>query len=536
METDAAVGEVSDAGPRAPAPPRLRVLKEIAALKPVQVAAAFIVILAAMTWIEFSGPAILDVDGFYHIRWSKMLRESFPELPAFKALPLTVLNEQDYVDHHYLFHVMLFPFTFGDLRIGAKVAAAVFSSLAILSLFALLVAYKVRYRWLWLLPMIACSEPFLYRMSMTRAPALSLAMLGLGAYLILKRKHVWLGALSFAFVWYYSLFPLIFIFAAAYTVSLYLAERKIYLAPMVASATGIILGLFINPYVPKNLALLWQHVLMKINTTSDYTVGVGVEWYPYDSWIMLASSAVAFAAYFAGLLAFNFRDRKRDIKPLFFLIISFVLLLMYFKSRRFVEYWPPFAVLFAAFTISPRLERINFAWLARTRDQVIAAVAAATGVVIAAAAVVIMLASARIDVGFEQSPYAYKGAGEWIASNTPKGSMIFNTDWDDFPMLFYFSPDNTYIAGLDPTYLYDRDRELWDVYVDITLGRVTNPAPIIRERFNSEYVFTDNDYHQDFLNVARRSGNFEIVYEDSFATVLKVLSSEERDAKRGIAQ
>ena len=46
-------------------------------------------ILAVMGWIEFGGPAILDNDGYYHIRWAAMLRENWPHLPAFKALPLT---------------------------------------------------------------------------------------------------------------------------------------------------------------------------------------------------------------------------------------------------------------------------------------------------------------------------------------------------------------------------------------------------------------------------------------------------------------
>jgi hypothetical protein len=300
--------------------------------------AGFAVIVAVMGWIEWGGPAILDNDGYYHIRWSKMLRESFPHLPPFKALPLTILNEQDYVDHHYLFHLLLTPFTLGDLRVGAKLAAVTFSSLGILSLFALLVTYNVRYKWVWLAPLIASSEPFLYRMSMTRAPALSLALLGLGAYLILKRKHILLALLSFAFVWFYSLFPLILAFAIAYAITVYIAERRIDLWAVLASASGIIAGLLINPYFPKNLTLLYQHVLMKLNTTSGYTVDVGVEWYPYETWIMLVSSAVAAVIYFAGLAAFDFRSRARDLKPLFFLIVSAMLLLMALKSRRFIEY------------------------------------------------------------------------------------------------------------------------------------------------------------------------------------------------------
>ena len=181
---------------------QFRLVSKLAVVpKPVEIAAAFVVILGVMSWIEFAGPAILDNDGYYHIRWAALLRESAPRLPAFEALPLTTINERDYADHHLLFHVLLVPFTFGDLRVGAKLAAAVFSSAGIASLFSLLVVYRTPYRWLWLAPLIASSEPFLYRMSMTRAPSLSLLLLGIGAYLIFRRKLLLLGVLAFAFTW-----------------------------------------------------------------------------------------------------------------------------------------------------------------------------------------------------------------------------------------------------------------------------------------------------------------------------------------------
>src|ERR1700753_1302591 len=73
--------------------------------KPVELILAFLLIFIVMQWIEFGGPAILDKEGFYHMRWSRTLREQFPRLPKFQSLPLTTLNEKDYVDHHYLFHV-----------------------------------------------------------------------------------------------------------------------------------------------------------------------------------------------------------------------------------------------------------------------------------------------------------------------------------------------------------------------------------------------------------------------------------------------
>lgn len=486
-----------------------------------QITIAFFVVLSVMSFIQFSGPAILDNDGYYHIRWSRMLAESAPYPPPFRALPLTTLNESAYADHHYLFHVMLIPFSLGDMRVGAKWAAVVFSSLGITSLFALLIVYGVPYRWLWLAPVIAGSEPFLYRMSMTRAPALSLALLGVGTYLIIKRKLLWLSLLSFLFVWSYSLFPLILVFAAAFTISVYLAERRIDLGPMAACAIGIVAGLIVNPYFPENIYLFRDHLMMKL--TAHYSVDVGIEWYPYESWTLLSSSGLAFAIFLAALIAFEWRSRLSDIKPLFFLIIAVVFLVMSFKSRRFIEYWPPFAVLFAAFTFGPKL--MNFGWLRaeRGRDRIIAYSTAALIAVACVATMEMSVMGARAGVKSEADPEAYLGASEWIARNVPKGSVIFNTDWDDFPMLFYYNPDYAYVVGLDPTYLYDQSPELWRLYEKITLGKESDPAPLIRDRFGAEYVFTDNE-HTAFLSEAEDSGDFETVYQDADTTVLKLIS------------
>jgi hypothetical protein len=493
-----------------------------------EIIAGFLLVLALMVKVQFAGPAILDNDGYYHIRWSKMIRESAPHLPKFKWLPLTTLDGDDYVDHHFLFHILLIPFTFGDLRVGAKLAAPIFCSFAMAALFGLLVVYRVPYRWAWLAPLVASSEPFLYRMSMTRAPSLSLALLAVGAYLILTRRTLLLAVLGFVFVWLYSLFPLILVFSVAYSIAVYLAERRIDLRAVWASASGIVMGLIINPYFPENLKLFKEHLLMK--TSSSFSVDVGVEWYPYDTWVLLGGSAVAFVIYFAAILAFDYRRRIEDLKPLFFLIISVLLLLMSLKSRRFIEYWPPIAVLFAAFTIRPDWTAVR-RWFVNVRDRAIASLAAAVVTVSLLLGLAYNVVQTSEDMKSEDSPYQFKGAGEWLAANTQPGSIVFNTNWDEFPMLFYYDTNNTYIVGLDPTYLFDRDHELWNVYASVTLGNEEDPAPIIRDRFSCNYVVTDNE-HTDFMDAANNSGDFETVYADQYATVLRVHGAAEPKANQ----
>ena len=54
--------------PVTPARARRAPLLDLIALTPIQIAIAFALILSAMAWVEFAGPAILDNDGYYHIR------------------------------------------------------------------------------------------------------------------------------------------------------------------------------------------------------------------------------------------------------------------------------------------------------------------------------------------------------------------------------------------------------------------------------------------------------------------------------------
>ena len=46
-------------------------------------------------------------------------------------------------------------------------------------------------------------------------------------------------------------------------------------------------------------------------------------------------------------------------------------------------------------------------------------------------------------------PNFYRGGVEWLSQHADKGEIIFNTDWDDIPKLFFYNPDLAYISGLD---------------------------------------------------------------------------------------
>jgi hypothetical protein len=223
-----------------------------------------------------------------------------------------------------------------------------------------------------------------------------------------------------------------------------------------------------------------------------------------------------------------------------------VLMIMTARWRRIAEYWPPFAVMFAAFALQPWLEGTR-STLTRLPADVLSELAsfldrpqsgtatkntelkdvlqtmgvALVSVLIAVVLFFNILAMSK-DIATSAKHDTYRAGAEWMRANVPAGELVFNTDWDDFPRLFYYDPTHNYVSGLDPTYLFDRDQKLSELYDSITLGKEEDSGPLIRDRFGARYVFSDNSAHEDFFLNARESGWFDIVYEDRDCTVFHI--------------
>ncbi len=488
--------------------------------------ALFLLFFLGMAFIQFATPDMPDNDGFYHIKLAWLMRTEGLK-PAFTYLPLSILNQNEFYDHHFLFHVALIPFTFGDLRMGAKWATVVFASLAFLAVWYLFHRQRVPYAWLWALGLLGISDAFLFRMSITRAQSLSLGMLALGYAWLLERKYRYLAVLGFIYVWMYDAFPLLIALAVLHLLAVVLTERRLEFRPLFYISAGIVLGMVVNPYFPDNLIFSYHHMLPKLADATS--VRVGNEWYPYDTKQLLDNSLPALAAFASGVLALGLTGRKMDARTALGLFISLLFGLMLFQARRFVEYFPPFALIFAAFAWAPMLEsRPDPAPASSTpRPRFISLLQSYLPMALLSTAVLVSIglsispARAALD---SSKPYGlYANASLWLEKNTPAGSRVFQTDWDDFPRLFYYNTHNTYLIGLDPTYLQLYDTDLYDLWVEITQGDVENPSQIIARTFDSRYIHTDLN-HRDFLQVAAEAPGLKEVYRDDQAVIFEVIA------------
>ncbi|HWP42946.1 MAG TPA: hypothetical protein VNO14_06915, partial [Blastocatellia bacterium] len=245
-----------------------------------------------LAYVQFAGPNIVDYDGYYHIKAADLIREQGLRL-SFPWLKFTILDESRYTDHHMLLHVFQMPFTLaGDLRLAAKLSPVVMAALAFTIFYLVLWRYAVAHPLLWLVVLFASSGPFLYRMSMARGQSLSLALQLVAFHLIMKRDSRGLALLTVIFVWSYNAFPLLIPLVLIGAATHLASERRVEYKTVIAVGAGIIAGHVINPYFPRNVLFIWDHIIPKL-FAAEYQITVGTEWYPFNSWVLVTTSLVA---------------------------------------------------------------------------------------------------------------------------------------------------------------------------------------------------------------------------------------------------
>lgn len=320
------------------------------------VALVFFVVNA---WVQFSTPLFADTnDSFYHARMGEMITQGIQQ--TFPWLFFTSLHDK-FVDHHLLFHMILAPFvmlgnlmssmgltSLGGMFFGPKLLI----SLAITGLFV--VAYRmlrqegIRFQWIWLLFLLCLPYDFFFRMQMIRVQSLSLLLLLTGLVMLWNKRFVWLGILSFAYVWLYGGFFFLPIFVLIYVVAQYLVDKELDLRPLYWTVGGVVLGFVLNPYFPKNFQFLYSQIF---ETGLGYQINVGGEWRPYDTWYIFQMGMVVFLLQFGAIVWSLIKGLKQNARSISLLVISLFFLILMFKSKRFVEYWPFFAVLSSAFML-----------------------------------------------------------------------------------------------------------------------------------------------------------------------------------------
>lgn len=511
---------------------------------------AFIVFL-----ILQATPFFADPDSFYHAKMALLIRDQ-GIVRQFPWLQLTTLG-QHYTDQHLLYHVLLIPFvTWFPPLVGLKLATVFFGATLFTVIYWMFRQTKVRWPLVFIL-LLLMIRPFTFRVSLAKAPSTSLIFFFIGLTWIFQYHLRRLFVLAFAYVWYYGGFPLLGV-AAAITAGvswiynrvhrlqshryvqkvLSLVSRRARTARhrrpniemLLTVAGGLLAGLIINPYFPNNLHFYWQQLVNIGIINFQHVIGVGAEWYPYNFGDLVANGAIASLLILLAMLGIIFRPKQQSKQSWALLLLTIFFFVLTIKSRRYVEYYIPTAVVFSAFAISDALRGISDATIAHELGKLFRPgwKRWAGGLLI----IYVLFGVGYIvgrDFRNEQSDLSqgfpltkFERVGKWLELNTPAGSRVVHSDWDEFPPLFYQDSHNTYIAGLDPTFLYMANTNTYWTWANITLGRFSGDLKkAVTQTLGAQYVLVAAG-HQIMDQEFSANPSFTQVYHDDEATVYAV--------------
>ncbi|HLD28167.1 MAG TPA: hypothetical protein VJB67_00985 [Patescibacteria group bacterium] len=515
-----------------------------------------------------TAPVFLDPDSFYHIKMAELMSQEGVILD-FPYFQFTTLRDS-YTDHHFLYHIFLIPFVrLLPPMIGAKIAHVLLDCLVLITFFWLLNKLKVKGAF-WYAILLLLIEPFIFRLGLVKAQPVSLIIIFVGVYLILTRRYWWLALMSFVYVWAYGGWFLYLILALLYVFILSLDNALIemrggwlrqtvaklgikrrhafkkfikvfwmnifslpHLKLVLSVFGGTGLGVLINPYFPKNLYFFWIQIINIGIVNYQQVIGVGNEWYPFLFSNFLRGMVIPLVLSLLALVVFLTHHRKYSGAVKFLLAVYILFLVASLKARRNVEYLAPFSVIFAAviFSTGYQIREIRAGFIL-IKKQIVKfyfyndwiSAFLATVIVASAITVIVYLPIKEVRTFKHGISFNYlKSASEFLTENSNSGDIVFHSDWDDSPILFYHNHKNYYIVGLDPTFMYLANKDLYFKWSEVTLGqRLPTMYDIIKNDFGARYVLVSKD-HKDFIRNLNSNFNFENVYEDDEAIVYRVL-------------
>jgi hypothetical protein len=438
-------------------------------------------------------------DSYFNIKYAWLLWHdgavwNFPWLQG------TIFRDA-WVDHQFLFHVLLIPFTWiGDLYLAAKVAGAFWATAAVYSVY--LVIRRMggdgspwrRWAWIWPLVIVASSNTMLYRLSNTRVQAVSAVFMMAAIALQEKGHYRSLLPLGFLFAWLYHGSVILIPLTILYALSCLIIEKRLVWKPIAYACAGLTLGFLINPYFPDSLRFLVRH----LPDVAGNGTGVppSAEWVSYASWDLFQTTRGAWLLLLLGILIMTFYRLGLTRRTLFHFLACCMMLVLFLRARRFVEYWPLFVTLFSASVIHEAsgvamssIKRLaNPAEIQERRLRWFAFLSGLFVVLIAASVVNAVRTGREISQNAPADRFA--DASSWLKANTPWHSVVYNSQWDAFPDLFFHNHHNLWVAGLNANFTYFLEPRLWLLYKNVSEGVVEDTARYLKQSYHADYALT----------------------------------------------
>ncbi|MFH0818516.1 MAG: hypothetical protein V1898_00805 [Patescibacteria group bacterium] len=494
-----------------------------------------IISVGLWTWLEAS-PTLGDPDAFYHAGISTLMNDHLV-LADFPWLDQTLLKDR-FTDQHFLYHVLLVMLNklFTPL-ISVKIATVIGCALFITFIYLFLREKKVKSAWLYI-GLLLITAPFIVRLAIPKATPWALLCLFLGMYFWERKKPLALFGITFIYVWLHGGFILLpisaFIFWIVQNIFNYVKKEKnnfIAWQKWFALSGGLISGLIINPYFPSNIFFYWQQIVNIGLINYKNAVDVGAEWYGYSLPDFIGGTSLLWLLIISAIIMAVFIRHEQKVNNYQWGFLAIIFFIATLKSRRYVEYFVPIALIWSALEINLFLTTnastkfIQYLKIQYQKHNTKIKILVVYLFIAILSSVVISLRDAKQYMVNSMRQDQFLAAGKYLQEHTPRGSLVFHTSWDDWPMLFYYAPNNYFLVGMDPTFMYKKDLVKYKLWRDISDGKIKSSlAEIISREFSCRYMIIDKTDEDSKLFWAYliRDKNIKVIYNDEEVIIYEI--------------
>lgn len=483
--------------------------------------------LAILFSLNQATPGFADPDVYYHMRMAQEIAQH-GVMVDFPWLPYTTLA-QHFTDQHFALHVLLIPFvTLVQPILGTKIWI-VLAALGTVLMLALCLR-ELQLRWWWAATvLLALSTPWTFRLQLVKATPLAIILLLWALVCLVQKRSVILFCISWLYVWVHGGFILLAVLAGCWVLSqLPFTPWRQWIKLMLpvfivlgGSATGVVL----NPYFPNNIYFYWDQLVQIGIINYQATIGVGAEWYPYNPAQLWFGLSGLMAAVLSGVVYAIVRRQR--LTPLHLVSLGLTLgsLALTLKSRRYIEYLGPTLAL----SVAVWWDQVRVSWvqlehwlLERSLSQHVRRAALGCGLIIAFMPVLLYdLSINHKDVTNGDDPAPLAAPMQWLDQHAVPGDKVLHSDWDDFPLLFYYSDQLEYMAGLDPTFMYRANADRYWLWQKVTTGTFHGDVDSALTTLAVRYILITKD-HQAMYRLITQSQVVRKVYSDAAADIFVV--------------
>ena len=476
----------------------------------------FAVSYLVLQYVQFQHPYLFGYDGYYHIKYSYLLRMG--EITDAFPWAQFSLWEHAFADKEYLFHYMLIPFTyFSDLITGGKHAAVFFGSLIFASFLLFLRLHNAPVRYLWLCLLL--SEGFIYRLLMIRPHLLAIFFSIWIVHCIIKRRYPMLTFLCVIYTLTYTAYHMPLVLGLAILLGQFLQQgytkKNMDLKLLKVLPMAILFAMIVSPFFPKNIVVFFENnVMALLYNLSGIDLDQGTELIPHSTRDFLISNLMLLIPLLATVYLSIAHPKRLSPATLSLMAVCAVYFLLATLSRRFIEYLHPFGLLYCALYFRDRLgthSLKDFLQNSRVKFSLLIS------------ALMLSFAFTRsyqvAELSANAKPPFFKGSSEYLKQVAPKDETVFTCNWYQSTEMFFYNHQQRYMVFLDPVYMYSWDRNVWKHWQAIVGGEYKdNTSQFIVENLNLRYGICNQSYAKLREEIDNDPHSY-ILYEDAHAYV-----------------